>query len=45
MAKKSSSTLRDGLVNVGPYNGETGIPQISGFGQVAGVSVHQLEAE
>lgn len=45
MAKKSSSTLRDGLVKVGPYNGETGIPQISGFGEVAGVSVHQLEAE
>jgi hypothetical protein len=39
---KSKGALRDGLIKTGAYDGALGIPTITGFSEVAGVSVHNL---
>jgi hypothetical protein len=41
---KSNSKLKDGIIKVGAYNDATGIPNISGFSEVGGVSVHELDS-
>jgi len=41
---KKSKNLRAGLVKRGAYNYQTGIPEISGSSEVAGVTVYDLSA-
>jgi len=42
LSGKKNANLRAGLVKVEDYNGETGIPQVSGSTELGGIAIHEL---